>query len=97
MTGRQPWTAEKRISSADDARHVLDALNAASIDRANTSSLARAVQSADDTELTPDLSRLLPVPEALTPLLPWPGLRHGAPVAVTGSQPTAARASPTMR
>jgi hypothetical protein len=54
--------------------------------RAGPEALAYAVQSAGAAELTPDVSRLLPVIEEFRPFLPWPGgLLRGATVAAVGS------------
>ncbi|MFF5079427.1 hypothetical protein ACFY36_20410 [Actinoplanes sp. NPDC000266] len=73
------------IATPDDVRRVLDTVNRASLDRATTTALAHAVQPAEQTEITEDASRLLPIDDRLKPLLPWPGLRRGATVATVGS------------
>jgi hypothetical protein len=54
-------------------------------DRAGTSALQRAVRMADEAELAPDRSRLLPASADLFPILPWPGgILRGATVAAVG-------------
>ena len=83
--GDQPWTSAVR--SRDDVQLLIDDVNRRGLARATVTALAEAVRPADDTTPTPDASRLLPAPEALHGLLPWPGgLRKGATVAVTGSR-----------
>lgn len=73
------------IRSAADVRTILDSTNRRGLERATTSALAEAVRPADDTELTPDASKVLPVDPRLAGLLPWPGgLRRGATVAAVG-------------
>ncbi|GAA0494103.1 hypothetical protein Ade02nite_20700 [Paractinoplanes deccanensis] len=83
MAERRPWAGA--ISSPDDVRRVLDAVNRDGLTRANTTALAEVIRPAEQTEVGPDASKLLPAPPGLAPLLPWPGLRRGATIAVTGS------------
>ncbi|MFJ2087557.1 hypothetical protein ACIOBK_33870 [Micromonospora chokoriensis] len=48
--------------------------------------MSRVIERADDVApIAPDASRLLPVVPELSGVLPWPGLRRGATVAVLGS------------
>jgi hypothetical protein len=64
---RTTWAGA--IRSAADARDVLAAVNQRSLERSTTTALAEAVRPADDTELAPDASKLLPVDERLAGLL----------------------------
>jgi hypothetical protein len=64
---RHAWAGA--IRSATDARDVLAAVNRRGLERATTTALAEAVRPADDTELAPDASKLLPVDERLAGLL----------------------------
>ena len=89
MAERRPWAGA--IQSRDDVRRVLADVNRAGLTRANTTALAVAVRPAEHTDLTQDASKLLPAPPELTPVLPWPGLRRGATIAVTGSTSTLMR------
>ena len=82
---RHTWTGERRITTPADIRRILDDVNHTSHHRNTTETLARAVQPAEDVELTADTSRLLPAHDLLTGLLPWPGLRRGATIAAVGS------------
>jgi hypothetical protein len=75
----------RHVTSPDDVRRILDQVNRDGLDRANTTALARAIQPAGDVDLQPDASKLLPIDGQVAPLLPWPGLRRGATVAVSGS------------
>ncbi len=86
MAERRTWTGA--IQSAADVQRILATVNAEGLTRANTTALAEAARPAEQTELQPDASKLLPAPPELAPLLPWPGLRRGATVAVTGSTST---------
>ncbi|MFI5895668.1 hypothetical protein ACIA5D_36790 [Actinoplanes sp. NPDC051513] len=83
MADRRTW--QGAIRSPGDARRLLDQVNAASVDKANMTALATAVQQADEVELRPDATRFLPVDDQIAPLLPWPGLPRGATVGVVGS------------
>ncbi|MGK5682401.1 hypothetical protein [Actinoplanes sp. URMC 104] len=83
MAARRAWAGA--IQSPADVRRILAGVNAAGLERANTTALAHAVQPAEEFELAPDASKLLPCPPGLAPLLPWPGLRRGATITVTGS------------
>jgi hypothetical protein len=84
MAERRTWTGA--IRSAADVRTILDSTNRRGLERVTTTALAEVVRSGDDTELTPDASKLLPIDERLAGLLPWPGgLRRGATVAAVGS------------
>jgi len=89
MAGERPaWSGSGRIGRVEDVHRVLDAVNTASLDRNGTAMLARAVQTAGDSELVDaDVTRVLPaVPELVEQLLPWPGgLRRGATIAAVGS------------
>ncbi|MBG0564602.1 hypothetical protein [Actinoplanes aureus] len=86
MGTRQAWTGDGRISGVADALAALQRVNATAQHRDTTAALAHAVQTADDAELAPDVSQILPADPSLLPLLPWPGgLRKGATVAAVGS------------
>jgi hypothetical protein len=78
------WTGTT-ISSAADIKRVLADVNQRGLTRVNTSALAEVASPADDIELRPDASKLLPADPQIAPLLPWPGLRRGATVSVVGS------------
>ena len=84
--GAHRWAGA--IRSRDDVRRVLADVNTTGLTRANTTALAEAVRPAEDTQLELDGSKLLPAPPELAPLLPWPGLRRGATIAVTGTTST---------
>jgi hypothetical protein len=73
------------IQSPADVRRILDSVNTTGLEKANTTALAAVARPAEDFELQPDASKLLPAPPELEPLLPWPGLRRGATIAVTAS------------
>ncbi|MBG0569166.1 hypothetical protein [Actinoplanes aureus] len=80
------WNGDGRINGLADVRAALGRVNAAAQHRGTTAQLAHAVQTADQAELAPDVTQILPADPALQPLLPWPGgLRKGATVAAVGS------------
>ncbi|MGK5682396.1 hypothetical protein [Actinoplanes sp. URMC 104] len=89
MAARRAWAGA--IRSPADVRRILADVNAEGLEKANTTALAHAVQPAEEVELAPDASRLLPAPPDLASLLPWPGLRRGATIAVTGTTSTLMR------
>jgi len=63
---------------------VLSAVNADATRRANTAELLRAVDAGDNLGDRAVAGHLPVHPLLAPPLLPWPGLRGGATVAVTG-------------
>lgn len=74
------------IRTAADVHRVLNDINQQGLTRGNTTALAHAVQQADEVGLRPDTTKLLPLPQPLHGLLPWPGgIRRGATVAMVGS------------
>jgi hypothetical protein len=78
------WTGPGLVTSRDDLKQALDRIN--NSDRAGTSALAHAVQTGDQTQLTPDRSKLLPALPELADILPWPGgLLRGATIAAIDS------------
>jgi hypothetical protein len=80
---RRTWGGA--IRTAEEARALLDQVNAAGVERANMTSLARAVRHAEEVELRPDATRLLPAHEQIAALLPWPGIPRGTTIGVVGS------------
>jgi len=83
MAERRTWAGATR--SAADVRTILDSVNRRGLERATTTALAEVVRPAEGAELTSDASKVLPVDPRLAGLLPWPGLRRGATIAVVGS------------
>lgn len=78
-----PWTG-RNLADRDAVQQAIAELTRH--DRSGASALARAVQTGDEGQLTPDASRLLPVVPELADALPWPGgLLKGATVAAVGS------------
>ncbi|MFF5291917.1 hypothetical protein [Paractinoplanes globisporus] len=61
-------------------------VNVATVGRGSVAALARVVEPADEVELRPGATKILPVPTPLDWLLSWPGgIRRGATVAAVGS------------
>jgi hypothetical protein len=88
VAGERPaWPGSSRIGGVEDVHRVLDAVNAAGLERAGTAVLARAVQTASESDLVDaDVARVLPAVPELEQLLPWPGgLRRGRTIAAVGS------------
>ncbi|MEU4423328.1 hypothetical protein AB0F81_22095 [Actinoplanes sp. NPDC024001] len=86
MGSRQEWTGDGKISGVADALAALQRVNQAAEQRGNTAALAHAVQTADQAEVTPDATQILPTDPMLLPLLPWSGgLRKGATISAVGS------------